>query len=681
MMNKVDVTKLGLRYRKPNTKTSLANRIHRNADLEAANKKLLLACHNDWIQLDNKRQEHARFMRYYSGEQWDDLVQDPDNAGKMITEKTLFSRMGVTPITHNILQQYIRNVLGQLLSNPYKTIINSRREEDSQAAEMLTNAIQACLEVNENSTLDINHIIALHTIGVGWSKITYTHWDDRNVTDARIDFVNENRIAWNQDTEDPRMFDLRRICELHSYTLDELISNFAFTTQDEQTLRELYLSKRDDQEEQNSTASQTLRNMEFWGSGSEINKYRVLEVWTKRGRWVLWANDRATFDRPKEYVNNIPAVEAEIEKENSRRLAQGIAAGMEPDSIPLVEFERHYERYWYCQFLTPEGVSLLEMESPYEHQQHPYVFSSMPIIDGNSKPVFSDLIDMQRNINRQRTMLDMLIASSAKNTLFVPEDALDGHSIEEYADEIMKINGVIKFKPKPGVNVLPQFLQRNAVNIGIFDILNFDMQQIQQISGLSGAIQGQAMKSNMPASLYAQQAQNTMLNFVLLFNRFNDYCTKRDKKLMRVCLQYYNEPRYLATSGKAYGTTATEYIPEKAKAIADSISFVPSQGMDTPIFRAHINDYLMEMLKSNLIPVETFLQYTTLPFGKQILSELQSLKEQAANGGGVNQQAVDNIQQIAETQSNPRAVELLQQMVGGNVSNAPTPEMPNAPEQ
>ena len=198
-MNSIDVTKLGLRYRKPNAKASLANRIERDNDKEAENKRLLQACFNDWVQLDSKRKEHARFMQYYGGEQWSDLVDDPDKRGKKISERELFSRMGVTPITQNILQQYIRNVLGQMLSNPYKTIINARREEDSQAAEMLTNAIQACLEVNENTTIDINHIIALHTIGVAWSKITYTHWDDRNVTDARIDFVNENRISWNQD--------------------------------------------------------------------------------------------------------------------------------------------------------------------------------------------------------------------------------------------------------------------------------------------------------------------------------------------------------------------------------------------------------------------------------------------------------------------------------------------------
>ncbi|MEG2371079.1 MAG: hypothetical protein RSB23_07965, partial [Alistipes sp.] len=73
------------------------------------------------------------------------------------------------------------------------------------------------------------------------------------------------------------------------------------------------------------------------------------------------------------------------------------------------------------QYLTPQGVCLLEIESPYKHQQHPYVFAAMPIVDGMPKPLLSDLVEMQRNINRQRTMLDAIIAGSAKNTLFIPD--------------------------------------------------------------------------------------------------------------------------------------------------------------------------------------------------------------------------------------------------------------------
>lgn len=651
--------------------------IKRDAVVEAQNMDLLRACYNDWMQLAERRAEHRRFMRYYSGDQWGDLVEDPDNRGQQITERQLISRTGVTPITHNILQEYIRNVCGQMLTNTYKTIINARREEDSQAAEMITNAIQACLDANENQTLDINTIIALHTMGVAWCKITYTAWDERNVTDARVDYVNEMRIAWNQDCEDPRLFDIRRICELHSYTRSEIIGNFAKNAYDEQRLNailnEIEIADRERFEQNNNKASDVLESMDFWGSANEINKYRIIEVWSKRSRWVLWTNDRATFDRPKEYVDDINAIEAEVAAENARRIMQGVAAGMDEDTIPLIETERHYEHYWYCQFLTPQGVALLEMESPYEHQQHPYVFAAMPVIDGVSKPLFSDLIEMQRNINRQRTMLDMLIASSAKNTLFVPEEALEGRSIEEYADEIMKINGVIKFKAKPGYP-MPEFLQRNAINLGVFDVLNFDMQQIQAISGLSGAMQGQVAKAGTPSSLYAQQAQNTMLNFVLLFDRFNNYCKKRDAKLVRVILQYYTVPRYLSVSGRSYGQTATEYIPEKAQAIAENYSLVPSQGMDTPVFRERINEYLMDMLKGGLIPLDMFLQHTTLPFGKQLLSELQALQQQQQGGQGFNPETVNNVRQMASAaagqdrpaDAEPRAQQMIAQLLGNN---------------
>ena len=669
-MNQVDVTKLGLRYRKPKRKPSgLKSALKRDTEKEKQNMNLLWSCHNDYMQLAEKRREHLRFMRYYGGDQWGDLVDDPDNKGKKITERELFSRTGITPITHNILQQYIRNVLGQLLTNNYKTIINARREEDAQAAEMLTNAVQACLEVNEVSSIDINVIMALHTIGTVAAKVTYTAWDERNCTDGRIDYVNEQRIAWNQDVEDPRLFDVRRITELHSYTMNELIANFAQTKEDEQLLRNLAFTisqtDRERLEEVNPTAKSVLGSMDFWSNAAETNKYRVIEVWYRCGRWVLWTNDRASFGRPKEYITNVEAVKYKVEEENRRRILQGTGAGIAVEDIPLIEMEERYEHYWNCKFLTPQGVCLKELESPYEHGSHPYVFATMPIIDGESKPLFSDLVDMQRNINRQRTMLDMLIASSAKNTLFIPEDALDGQTLEQYADEIMKINGIIKFKPKAGVP-MPQFLQRNAVNIGIFDVLNFDMQQIQQISGLSGAIQGQVAKSSTPASLYAQQAQNTMLNFVLLFNRFNDYALKRDRKLLSTLVQYYTVKRYLATSGKSYGATATEYIPEKARAIVDSVSFVPSQGMDTPVFRQQINDYLMQMLQGGMIPVETFLQHTTLPFGKQILSELQSLKEQQAQGLPMNMMQVNNLQKMAAEQSDPRAMQMVQQLMGGN---------------
>ena len=48
-----------------------------------------------------------------------------------------------------------------------------------------------------------------------------------------------------------------------------------------------------------------------------------------------------------------------------------------------------------------------------------------------------------------------------------------------------------------------------------------EMNIMQQISGLNGAVQGQVPRANTPSSLYAQQAQNSMMNFVVLFENYN----------------------------------------------------------------------------------------------------------------------------------------------------------------
>lgn len=672
-MQRVDVRRLKALAsggKKARPRQGVRPRIDGSKERVDENFALLQACANDWNQLDGKRRDHERFMRYMGGDQWSDLVPDPDCRGRMIAEKALISRTGITPVTNNIMQEFVRNILGQMLSNKYQTIVNARRDEDSEVADMLTNTVQACLDQNQNSTLDINHVIAMLSMGISWGKVTYTTWDERNDSDGKIYYVNQNRIAWNQDCEDPRLFDIRRICELHDYTIGELVSNFARTTDDERALRQLYATENDRASIGESTlrpADRALRSLNFW-YGSEPNKCRVIEVWQKQGRWVLWVHDRAKAELPREYTEDFAQIEAMAEAENAAREAQAREAGIDLDSIGdvMIEYERHYEEYWYVRYLTPQGVCLLEMETPYAHQSHPYVFAAMPIVDGVPKPLLSDLIDMQRNINRQRTLLDAIIAGSAKNTLFIAEDQIpDGMSLRDYAEEIQKINGVVKYTPKPGV-ALPEFLSRNSTNIGIWEVLNFDMQQAKEIAGLSGALQGQVAKSGTPSSLYAQQAQNALLNFVLLFDRFNEFCSKRDDKLLKVLIQYYDKRRHLAVSGRSYASAASEYIPEKAQAIADNYSLVSSQSADSPVFRQRIDDYLMNLVQMGL-PLDLFLENTTMPFGKKLLAQIKSLQQQQQQGQvdpSLVRGVVEDASEVSEANADPRAMATLRRMLG-----------------
>ena len=256
-------------------------------------------------------------------------------------------------------------------------------------------------------------------------------------------------------------------------------------------------------------------------------------------------------------------------------------------------------------------------------------------------------------------MLDAILAGSIKNTLMVPETAVEGLDRKQYINELMKINGVIFYTPKAGVE-MPTILSRSSANLGIWDLLNFDMNQAREISGLSGALAGQVAKSGTPSSLYAQQAQNSMLNFVILFERLNDYYTARDEKPLKVLIQYYNRPRHLALSGKHYASTIREYIPEKAARIIDDYSLVSSQSMDTPVFRQRIDDYLMQMVNIGL-PLDLFLEYTTLPFGKKLLGQIKALREQQQKQQPLDQNMV--AKQASEN-SNPEAMAMLQKAFG-----------------
>lgn len=639
---------------------SVSSQIRSSEDDRSENMHLLYACENDWRQLRSKRDEHARFIRYMHGHQWDDYVPDPEGKG-MIKEAELISRTGLTPLQNNVMQEFVRNILGQMLTNKTQTVVQARRDEDSELGEMLTNTIQANLDLNKSQVLDVNHAITLCSAGISVGKITYTKWPERNDTDALIQYVNFNRVAWNQDVEDPRLFDLRRISELHSYTLDELISNFAATEEDERVLRALYKDRKNLGEEYNQTAKDALGSLDFWTDTTEMNKCRVIEVWQKKGRWVLWVHDRASSLPPKEYTEDFAIHEQEVNRENQRRIMQATEAGLTEDEISdsLLEVERYFEEYWTVRYLTAQGVCLLDMETPYKHGSHPYVFASMPLIDGEAKSMLSDIIDLQRNINRERTMLDAILAGSIKNTLMVPESAVEGLDRRQYLNELMKINGVIFYTPKPGVE-MPSILSRSSVNLGIWDLLNFDMNQAKEISGLSGALQGQVSKSGTPSSLYAQQAQNAMLNFVLLFDRMNEYYTSRDEKLLKVLIQYYNRPRHLALSGKHYAATIREYIPEKAARIANDYSLVSSQSMDAPVFRQRIDEYLMQMVQLGL-PLDLFLEHTTLPFGKKMLAQLKSLREQQKQQQPMDQGTLEDVSMQASQNANPQAMQMLQQ--------------------
>lgn len=613
------------RFAPPRSVRAAIDEQNRSFDRSAENLDLLLLCQNDWQRLDGFRRERARNLRYKNGDQWGDTVRDPDT-GATLREDELLSSRGRVPLKHNFIQQFVRSIEGQMLSNPSTSIVYARAKDDAALGDMLTNTLQACHHLNRTARLDTAVLEELLLGGVACVKTRYTFWSTKNRADGRVDLVGANRLFFNTDTEDPRLFDLRRIGEIHDYTPDELIGNFAASPADAEALRDLYTGCYDGAEAYNGRDVTREKQIGTFLRPDDPSKCRVFEVWQRRGRWVTYVHDYADGT---EQITELSL--RQVESINADRLSQGEALGMPPESIALLYAERKYEYYWEVRFLTPNGVCLRSQETPYTHEEHPYSLAALPATDGAIRGVMNDLIDIQRYINRLIVMIDFIMSTSAKGVLLVPEDCVpEGMSEEEFAAQWVKANGVVFFTPRPDGR-MPTQVSANSTNIGAWDMLQLEMNLLQQISGISGAMQGHAPRPNTPSSLYAQEAQNSTLNYLVVFDAFKAFKQDRDEKLLKVLMQYYTDRRHVDISGRAYTDTARFYDPRMAEKIVD-FNLVVTQSTDTPVFRAAMDDMLLQLFQTGAIPLEMFLDNTSMPFAEKLKSDLQQLKEQAQQG-------------------------------------------------
>lgn len=592
---------------------------------------LLAECRNDWEQMESLREEHRRNQRYKNGKQWEDLMRDPDDPTHLITERENISRTGRTAMVHNFIQTTVRNIEGQMLSNPSKPTVVARSEDDAPLGEMLTNTVQKALELNEFDTHKISILESMLSAGIGVGKVRYTYWFTKNRTDVKLDFINVNRFFFNQDCESPTLDDIYRIGEIHDLTWNELLRDFYSKEGDADLLRDFYAQVRERGPQPHDRASDNISNLDFYGAANS-GKYRVIEVWNKRVRAVTYVHDQA---RGEEFFDEHHD-EAYWRGVNAQRVEQMRQFGISEDVIQkrTVICKRIVEEYWEARWLTPSGICLKKMETPYEHQTHPYVIITMPRVDGISQPILTGLNDINRSINRHLTMVDFALGSAAKGALLVPKSVMGGMSEDDFARAYTKTNSVIVYDDARGTVNKPEQLSSSPIPIGAFDFLQLEMNLLKEVSGLSGAMQGQVANSNTPASLYAQQAQNSMLNFVVLFDRLTKYSQYVCEKILRVAMQYYTTRRLVNINGQAYNDAAAYYEPQMIEKLIDW-NVVVAESADTPVFRQLNEDMLRYLFESQAINVEMMLENSSMPFAQKLLAQIRSAREQLDAGQSV----------------------------------------------
>lgn len=607
----------------------------------------LWECQNYYNALRDFRDERKRARDFYTGEQWNDLVEDPDT-GEFITEATHIANQGKIPLKQNQVRQVIKNLLGQFRDSDNTSTVVSRNRENAKGGEMLTNALHYNLQANQVKELDVRAFEEFLISGSVFWRSYYGMHEERNIDDVIIDNPHPTRMFFNTGLTDIRGKEIHTIGELHDVMIEDIIAQFAENEADEEKIRGWY-GKRGERRANRMAREQDediIDNIDFFVANDD--KCRVIEIWEKKLTRLVMVHDKMDAD----YYETDESLE-EVEQRNAKRMMAAIQQGVtEEDYLEslAIEANEEYHEVWYYWYLTPNGDILRHDKTPYAHESSPYTVGLYPLIDGKIFGLVHDIIDQQKNVNRLITLMDFIIGASAKGVLLFPESMLPkGWDMEDVAAEWTAYNGVIAYKPDPkNPTAMPKQIVSNSRNAGVMDMLQMQLMLLEKISGVNDAIQGHKPASGTPSSLYAQQTHNASLSNKDFFEFFFSKKKIRDFKVVKLIQQYYDDHRYIAVGGKDFDEDKAYYDPVLAKDLEFEMSM--SQISSTTLYRQILDDHLMKFLELGAITFDEFLETTSMPFADKLKESRErtqrELEQRMANGEQVDPETMAMMQQM-----------------------------------
>ena len=613
------------------------------------NMHMLFRASNCWSSMTNFRKRRERAVNYYQGNQWSDKVTLHKNGRTVVmTEYEYLSKQGRPPLKQNMIRPAIKNLLGFYRANPTKPLVFARNRDDQQASEMMSVALDAVLFANSSKDRDTRELEEFLISGSAIMRTGFQPDFEHQMAIPKFQSVSVNRFFYNVDAEDLLGDDVDFLGEIKDMSLDDVISTYAKSADDERKIRQIYkeIDKNKIQECFNAyglNAEKNIRNIDFY-CNTDNSKCRVIEIWRKESEWRLTCHDY--LDASICVKKKSKEVLDEIEKENKKRKELGI-------DLPI-HVREQYVQFWKCYHLSPTGQTIFECETPYAHKSHPYVFTFYPLVDGRAWGMVEDLIDQQKMINRNMILFDFINGASAKGVLLVPEECIsDDFQLEDIAEEWTKFNGVIKIKAKAGAQI-PHQIITSSVHPGLEEMINMQLKFMQDIGGVQDASLGKNIGASTPASLYAQQTQNANLNNLDYVSTFNNFIQKRDLRLVQLIQQYYTSSRFIRSAGGSFSRDARYYDAERVRNIEFDCSIGSSN--DTPAFRALVDNTLLQLLQMQQIDVETYLENSSVPYADKILEGVRKYKER------VQQEQQQLMMQQAAAQQQQ---EQQQEVVGG----------------
>jgi len=586
------------------------------------NDNILRDAFSAWSSLDNFRKLAERAEMYTFGNQLGDFINVD---GKTITKEQYIKEQGGVPLKNNLIRSTVKTITGVFSTNQTEPICYTRDRDKQGKGEVMTNTLQYNHQLNGTQGLDRLQIQYLLLTGLSCYKSSYGY--RKGKWEVWTDTPNYGEFFFDNHIKDARMWDCHLVGEIHDMAIYDVMAKFSQGSKKRaEEIKSLYKVSEEAtiNYAEAITEDTSRRNISFFTT-KDPNRCRVIEVWTKESKERIRVKDRLKGKLYKVEIED----EDKLIAENQKRVIEQSSLGVSSENMKLLEYEWFIDSYWYYYFLTPTGHVLLEGETPFWHQEHPYSFRIYPFYNGKVYPFVNDYIDQQDYINRIIMMQDMVMRHTAKGILMFPEECKpDNMTMDEIADQWAQYDGVIYYKPKPGVPA-PQQIIINSSNTGNYDMLNVQLKMFQDVSGIQGAMQGQKTAAGTPASLFMQQAQNSQTALIDVFEHFKEIREERDFKNMKLIQQYYNEEKYININGRL--SDEIIYRPEEVQNAEYDVKI--EESTSTPVYRMIMNEWLMQLQQQQQITLDEMLQLGTIPMGDKLRQIIQSRQDNAQMNG------------------------------------------------
>lgn len=477
--------------------------------------ELLARAQSCWDNWNDFREDRDRCKRFTYGDQWSDTV---DDGFTRTTEEKLLISQGNLPLKNNLIRRLVRNVLGVYRNRWKMPECRARDAAEAPQAATLSLLLRCNMELNRMEELYARTMEEFLISGLAVHK----KWYGRRggMADCWTDLISPTQFFMDREARDFRGHDLSILGEIHDIEFDRLCAAFATSPERREEIGRIYGVD--------------------WRRPAPGVKCRLTEVWTRSHTPRYHCHDSLhgiRFIIPEEdfrtKVNAVNAARIEAIGTNAR----------------LIHARWQMDEEWRVSFLAPSGALLARAVSPYPGGSHPYIIKAYPFVDGEIHSFVSDIIDQQKITNRLISMYDWILRASAKGVLLFPEGALpEGTDMADIADEWSRFNGVIIYRPRPGIPI-PQQVSSNSTNIGITELLSIQMKMMEDISGVNGALQGKLDNTSMSGTLYSQQTQNSLSALADLLRSFDDFMLAGAEADAANIRKFYTPARIAAIAG------------------------------------------------------------------------------------------------------------------------------------